>query len=319
MIFKYISKKEWSLIAICFVLICTQVYMEIEIPGYMSQITLLLTTGGTVEQVMNEGWPMLAFALGSLLTAFVTVGVAAYVAASLAKRLRKLQFDNVEAFSMEEIGMFSPASLITRSTNDITQVQIAFVAGLQVLIKAPVMAIWAIIKISNKNLNWTYATATAVIVMMLTISVIMYFVIPRFKMIQRLTDNVNNITGEGLSGVRVIRAYNAEDYQENKFENANYELTSTNLFTTRATSVMMPMMMTIINLLLLSIYIIGGIVISASVGVGDRLILFSDMIVFSAYAMMVFMAFMLLIIIFMILPRAVVAARRIEEVIDTEP
>ena len=154
MIFKYINKKEWALIAICFVLICAQVFMELEIPGYMNQITMLLVTSGTeIGAILNEGWPMLAFAFGSLLLAIITVGVAAYVAASLAKRLRKMQFDAVESFSMKEVGIFSPASLITRSTNDITQVQIAFVAGIQVLIKAPIMAVLAIIKISNKNLN----------------------------------------------------------------------------------------------------------------------------------------------------------------------
>ena len=320
MIFKYINKKEWALIAICFVLICIQVFMELEIPGYMNQITMLLVTPGTqIEAIMNEGWPMLAFALGSLLLAIITVGVAAYVAASLAKRLRKMQFDNVESFSMKEVGMFSPASLITRSTNDITQVQIAFVAGIQVLIKAPVMAVLAIIKISEKDPNWTYATVIAVVVMMLTIAIIMIFVIPRFRKIQRLTDNVNNITGEGLAGVRVIRAYNAEKYQESKFEEANDDLTSTNLFTTRATSIMMPMMSTIMNLLLLAIYIIGAVLISGSSDGNVRMVLFSDMVVFSAYAMMVVFAFILMVVILMILPRAAVAARRIEEVIETEP
>ncbi len=318
MIFKYINKKEWALIAVCFVLIVLQAFMELEIPGYMNQITYLLTTEGTIGEVMNEGWPMLGFAFGTLLLAIITVGLAAYVAASFAKRLRKMQFDNVASFSMKEINSFSPASLITRSTNDITQIQIAFVVGIQVLVKAPVIAILAILKISDKNPNWTYATIIAVVVMMSAIAIIMYLVIPRFRRIQRLTDNVNKITGEGLDGVRDIRAYNAEEYQESKFEKANEELTSTNLFTSRATSALMPTMTVIMNLLLLSIYIIGAVLISSSAVPNDRLLLFSDMVVFSAYAMMVVFAFIMMVIVLMILPRAGVAARRVEEVIETE-
>ncbi|MFA6802509.1 MAG: ABC transporter permease, partial [Candidatus Methanomethylophilaceae archaeon] len=282
MILKYVSKKEWSLVAACFVLICLQVYLELEIPGYMSQITTLLTTGGTVAQVMDEGWQMIACAFGSLLAAVVVGAVAAYVAASLSKRIRKMQFDNVETFSMEEIGRFSLASLITRSTNDITQVQMAFAMGMQILIKAPVMAIWAIVKISDKDMSWTIATAVAVAVMMVTIGIIMVLVVPRFKMIQKLTDNLNQITGEGLSGVRVVRAYNAESYQEEKFERANEGLTSTNLFVNRSLAVLFPMMTAIMSLLSLSIYMIGAILISAAAGVGERLTLFSDMIVFSS-------------------------------------
>lgn len=319
MILRYISKKEWSLVAVCFVLICLQVYLELEIPGYMSEITTLLNTGGTVAQVMDEGWPMIACAFGSLLAAVVVGAVATYIAASIAKRLRKMQFDSVGTFSKEEIGRFSPASLITRSTNDITQVQMAFAMGMQVLIRAPVMAVWAIIKISDKDMSWTSATAVAVMVMMTTIGILMVLVVPRFRIIQRLTDNVNRVTGEGLSGARVIRAYNAEEYQEEKFEQANDDLTSTNLFVNRSMAVLFPVMTAIMSLLSLSIYIIGAILISAAAGIGERLALFSDMIVFSSYAMQVVMAFMMMVIVFMILPRAIVAARRIEEVIDTEP
>ena len=319
MILKYVNKREWSLIAICFLLICLQVYLEIEIPGYMTQITMLLTTGGTVGQVMGEGWPMMACAFGSLLAAIVVGAVATYVAASLGRRVRKMQFDNVGDFSMEEIGRFSLSSLITRSTNDVTQVQMAFAIGMQVLIKAPVMAIWAILKISSKDMHWTLATAVAVIVLMATIAVIMVLVIPRFKRIQKLTDNINRVTGEGLSGVRVIRAYNAEDYQEEKFEKANEDLTSTNLFVTRSLSALFPMMTAIMSLLSMSIYIIGASLISAVLGTGEAFILFADMIVFSSYAMLVVMSFIMMVIVLMILPRATVAARRIEEVIDTKP
>ena len=319
MIFKYINKKEWSLVAVCFVLVCFQVYLELEIPGYMAQITTLLTTGGTVEQIMSQGWPMIGAALGSLIMAIFVGAVAAYIAASLAHRLRKLQFDKVGSFSKAETSKFSLASLITRSTNDVTQIQTAFAIGMQVIMRAPVMAIWAIVKISNKDMTWTLAMAVAIVILMSTISVVMYLVIPRFKIIQRLTDNVNRITEEGLTGVRVVRAYNAESYQEAKFEVANEELTSTNLFTSRTMAFMLPVISTVMSLLSLAIYIIGAILISAASGFELRLELFSDMIVFSSYAMQVVMAFMMMIIIFMIVPRAAVAARRIEEVIDTEP
>lgn len=319
MIFKHINRKEWSLVAVCFVLICLQVFLELEIPGYMSQITTLLTTGGTVEQVMDQGWPMLGAALGSLMTAISVGAVAAYIAASLAHRLRKLQFDNVGLFSKAETGKFSLASLITRSTNDITQVQTVFAIGMQVVMRAPVMAIWAIVKISGKDMTWTFAMTVAIAVLMTTISVVMYLVVPRFRIMQRLTDNVNRITEEGLTGVRVVRAYNAESYQEAKFEVANEELTSTNLFTSRTMAVMSPVISTVMSLLSLSIYVIGAILISAASGYGLRLELFSDMIVFSSYAMQVVMAFMMMVIILMIVPRAAVAAKRIEEVIDTKP
>ena len=319
MIFKYVNRKEWSLVAVCFVLVCFQVYLELEIPGYMAEITTLLTTGGTVEQVMSQGWPMIGAALGSLLTAILVGAVAAYIAASLAHRLRKLQFDKVGLFSKAETGKFSLASLITRSTNDVTQVQMAFAIGTQVVMRAPIMAIWALVKISSKDMTWTFAVAVAVGALMTTIAIVMYLVVPRFKIIQRLTDNVNRITEEGLTGVRVVRAYNAESYQEAKFEVANEELTSTNLFTNRTMAVMFPVVSTVMSLLSLSIYIIGAILISAAPGLNLRLELFSDMIVFSSYAMQVVMAFMMMVIILMIVPRAAVAARRIEEVIDTEP
>ena len=207
----------------------------------------------------------------------------------------------------------------TRSTNDVTQIQTVFAIGMQVIMRAPIMAIWAIVKISNKDMTWTLAMAVAIVILMSTISVVMYLVIPRFKIIQRLTDNVNRITEEGLTGVRVVRAYNAESYQEAKFEVANEELTSTNLFTSRTMAFMLPVISTVMSLLSLAIYIIGAILISAASGFELRLELFSDMIVFSSYAMQVVMAFMMMIIIFMIVPRAAVAARRIEEVIDTEP
>jgi len=319
MILKHLKAKEWALMVACTGFIVLQVWMDLEIPDYMYHITKLLQTGGTVEQVMGQGWPMLGLALGSLCTALIIGYIAAYVATSLSKRVRALQFHKVQSFSANEINKFSTASLITRATNDVTQVQMAVAIGLQVIIKAPIMAGWAIIKISGKSWQWTSATAVAIIVMLTLIGVLMYFVVPRFKKIQWLTDDVNRNMRENLKGIRVIRAYNAEKYQENKFEKANEELTANNLFTGRAMSLMMPVMTSVIGLLSLSIYWIGALLIDAATGIPARIGLFSDMIVYIAYAMQVVMGFMMLVIVFFILPRAIVSARRIEEIIDTEP
>lgn len=319
MILKHLKAKEWALILACTGLIVLQVWIDLEIPDYMYHITNLLQTGGTVEQVMGEGWPMLGLALSSLATALLIGYIAAYVATSLAKRIRSIQFHKVQSFSANEINRFSTASLITRATNDVTQVQMAVAIGLQVIVKAPIMAGWAIVKISGKSWQWTSATAVAIIVMLTLIGILMYFVIPRFKKIQWLTDDVNRHMRENLKGIRVIRAYNAEEYQERKFERANEDLTANNLFTGRAMALMMPVMSSIIGLLSLSIYWIGAYLIDAATGVPAQIALFSDMIVYIAYAMQVVMGFMMMVIVFFILPRAMVSARRIEEIIETEP
>ncbi len=319
MILKHLKAKEWALIALCTGFIVLQVWIDLEIPDYMYHITNLLQTGGTVEQVMGEGWPMLGLALSSLGTALVIGYIAAYVATSLAKRIRSMQFHKVQSFSANEINKFSTASLITRATNDVTQVQMAVAIGLQVIVKAPIMAGWAIVKISGKSWQWTTATALAIIVMLTLIGILMYFVIPRFKKIQWLTDDVNRHMRENLKGIRVIRAYNAEEYQERKFERANEDLTANNLFTGRAMALLMPVMSSIIGLLSLSIYWIGAYLIDAASGVPAQIALFSDMIVYIAYAMQVVMGFMMLVIVFFILPRAMVSARRIEEIIETDP
>jgi len=319
MILKHLKAKEWALVALCTGFIVAQVWIDLKIPDYMYQITKLLQTGGTVEQVMGEGWPMLGLALTSLGTALIIGYIAAYVATSLSKRIRSMQFEKVQSFSANEINKFSTASLITRATNDVTQVQMAVAIGLQVIVKAPIMAGWAIIKISNKSWQWTSATAVAIVVMLTLIGILMYFVIPRFKKIQWLTDDVNRNMRENLKGIRVIRAYNAERYQENKFEKANEELTANNLFTGRAMALMMPVMTSVIGLLSLSIYWIGAYLIEAATGIPAQVALFSDMIVYLAYAMQVVMGFMMMIIVFFILPRAMVSARRIEEIINTEP
>lgn len=319
MILKYLRWKEWGLIGMCVLLITGQVWLDLKIPDYMSSITMAITTGGTVNSVIGYGGWMLACALASFALALITSFIASWIAASLGARLRELQFEKVESFSMNEINKFSTASLITRSTNDITQIQTAFSVGMQIIIKAPIMAVMAIAKISSKNWEWTMATGVAVVILLSVIGVILVYVMPRFKKVQWLTDDLNRVTRENLTGLRVVRAYNAEDYQEKKFEKSNENLTDLNLSANRAMSVMMPVMMLIMNVLSLSIYWLGAFVISETVGIAAQLTLFSDMVVFLSYAMQVVMAFVLSVMIMFILPRAMVAARRVEEVIDTEP
>ncbi|MBR3477307.1 MAG: ABC transporter ATP-binding protein [Candidatus Methanomethylophilaceae archaeon] len=318
MILKYLGKKEWALVVACVVLIAVQVYLDLEIPGYMASITTILTTGGTNDEVLAEGIPMLACALGSLASSVIVGAMAAYVAVTLAKNLRKKQFDSVQKFSFEEIGRFSIASLITRSTNDVNQIQMVVAMGLQVMVKAPIMAVWAVYKILGSDLRWTWSVAISVVVMLAVILVIMRFVTPKFKKIQSMTDDVNRVTKEGIEGIRVVRAYNAEDFQEDRFKSANKTLTDTHLSVTRALAFLSPAMTSVMNLMSLSIYWVGASVVNEAVGL-MRIEEFSSMVVFSAYALQVVGAFMLLTMIFMILPRAQVAARRIEEVIDTKP
>lgn len=319
MILKYLKKKEWALIGVVVVLIAGQVFLDLKIPEYMAEITTLLNTGGSVEAVTEEGILMLACALASVALAVVTGYIVARIAATFSMRLREMEFERVQSFSLNEINKFSTASLITRSTNDVTQVQMAMVIGMQMIIKAPIMAVWAMMKIYGKGEDWMMLTIAAVIAIVVIIGIVLIKVVPRFKKIQWLTDDVNRVTREGLTGIRVVRAYNAEDYQEAKFEESNEALTSNNLFVNRAMSFMMPALMFIMNMLALGIYWIGALIISSEPGFEVRLEMFSNMIVFSSYAMQVVMAFILMIFTFMILPRAMVAARRIEEVINTEP
>ena len=294
-------------------------FFDLKIPEYMSSITTILTTGGSSSEIMEEGWLMLGCALGSLIAAIATGGICAYIAASFSKTVREKQYDKVEQFSLNEINKFSTSSLITRSTNDIVQVQMAIAMGLQIVIKAPITAIWALHKIIDKNWEWTLLTAVSVVVLVAVIVLIMYLVIPKFRKIQWLTDDVNRVSKENLDGMRVVRAYNAECYQESKFEAANTNLTDVGLYTTRILSVLSPVMTIVMNGLSLGIYWLGAYIIMDSINPMVRIEEFSNMIVFSSYAMQVIMSFMMMIMIFMIIPRASVAARRIEEVINTEP
>lgn len=307
------------LVVFSLVFIVLQVWLDLTMPEYMAEITRLVQMPGSeMSEILLAGGKMLLCALGSLAASVVTAVCAAKIAAGFGGTLRRKLFSKVGSFSMEEIGHFSTASLITRSTNDITQVQNLIVMGLQMLIKAPIMAVWAIGKISGKAREWTMSTAAAVVILLLVVLISMVLVMPKFKKMQKLTDDLNRVTRENLTGLRVVRAYNAEQYQENKFENANEALTSTNLFTQRAMSFLMPSIQLIMSGLSLAIYWIGAVLINEADMMG-KIDLFSEMMVFSQYAIQVVMSFMMLVMIFMILPRASVSANRIMEVFDTMP
>lgn len=307
------------LAALSLVFIVLQVWLDLTMPEYMAEITRLVQTeGSTMPEILSAGGMMLLCALASLAASIFTAVCAAKIAAGFGGTLRGKLFSKVGSFSMEEIGHFSTASLITRSTNDITQVQNLIVLGLQMLIKAPIMAVWAIGKISGKAGEWTMTTAVAVLVLLIVVLVCMVLVMPKFKRMQRLTDDLNRVTRENLTGLRVVRAYNAEQYQEDKFENANEALTFTNLFAQRAMSFLMPSIQLIMSGLSLAIYWIGAVLINEADMMG-KIDLFSEMMVFSQYAIQVVMSFMMLVMIFMIMPRASVSAKRITEVLSTAP
>lgn len=317
-IFKYLNKKQWIQILLSLVFIVTQVFLDLKIPDYMSKITMYVESPGhTVSDIIGEGKWMLLCAFGSLLSAIIVGYLASKISASFSKNLRSRIFSKVESFSMKEINEFSTASLITRSTNDITQIQMVIVIGLQILIKAPIMAVWAIKKIYNKGFEWTMATAVTVLVLIVFVAILMVMVMPKFRMMQTLTDNINRILRENLTGLAVIRAYNSEDYREGKFDEANIDLTRTQLFTSRAMSTLFPMINFSMSMLTLVIYFIGAGLINAA-QMMDKYVLFSNMVVFSSYAMQVIMSFMMMSMIFIMVPRAQISAKRINEVLDTE-
>ena len=319
-ILKTLKAREWLYAVLGVGFIVLQVFLDLTMPDYMSTITELAVSGAAsgMAEIWKNGGLMLACAFGSALSSAVVGFFAARIAAAVAFRLRGRVFDKVESFSMEEINKFSTASLITRTTNDITQVQMVISMGLQVVIKAPILAVWAIVKILNNNWQWSVATACAVIVMVLMMLVLLIAVFPKFRRVQKLTDNLNAVTRENLTGVRVVRAYNAEEYQEKKFKKANDELTKTQLFTSRAMAILSPVMTIVMSGLTLAIYWIGAYLIGDLPTGAERASLFGQMTAFSGYAMQVVMAFMMLAMIFIILPRAMVSVKRIGEVLDTE-
>lgn len=316
---KYLRLNEWIFVGVSLLFIVAQVWLDLRLPDYMAEITRYSQTPGSeMADIWIAGGKMLLCAMGSFLASVIVGFFAARIAATFSQRLRSSLFMKVDSFSMDEINHFSTDSLITRSTNDITQVQLLITLGLQMFMKAPIMMVWALTKISGKGIEWTVATGVTVGIMIVVILTILVFVFPKFQKMQILTDNLNKVTRENLNGLRVVRAYNAEGYQENKFEKANEELTATQLFTNRGMAVMMPIMALLMSGLSLAIYWIGAYLIQDA-GAMDRLTIFSDMVVFSSYAMQVIMSFMMLVMIFVMLPRATVSAKRINEVLASQP
>ncbi len=321
---KYLSKKDWFFTLISCIFIVGNVYFELEIPEYMSKIITIIKSNGTISDILINGLYMLLFAIASVVSIIIAKYFSSKVAIGLGKKLRSMVFDKVTGFSQAEIKRFSTPSLITRTTNDIVQVQNLISMGMTVLVKAPVMSIMALVKLVNTNISWTIATAVSVGIILITILIIVFVALPRFKKIQTLTDNLNRVTREGLTGARVVRAFNAEDYQQQKFEKANKDITDNHLFTSKVMSLMDPTMTIVMNGLPLAIYIIGAILIYNVSGTNpimaefEKLTIFANMSVFSSYAIQVIMSFIVLIMIFIMLPRAQVSANRINEVLETK-
>lgn len=315
---KNLKKRDWIYISLAIALIVVQVWLDLTMPDYTAKLTTAVSKGGaTMADAWKNGGMMLLCALGSLLASFACGYFAARVASSFSKTTRSKLFNKIMSFSSVEMKNFSTSSLITRTTNDVTQLQNFISIGLQMLIKAPILAIWAICKISASSIEWTLATIVCVIIIFVTVSIIVALCLPKFKKIQKLTDNLNNATRENVSGVRVVRAFNAENYQENKFEKANDALTKSNLFTSRTTGLLMPIISMCMNGLSLAIYWIGAYLINKA-PIMERATLIGNMTSFTQYALQVVMAFMMLIMIFIILPRALVSAKRVNEVLDTK-
>ena len=318
-IMKYLSKAEIGQMLIALVSIVGQIWFDLELPDYMSDITTLVETpGSAMADIWVAGGKMLLVSLGSVACAIITGYIAARVASSFGQRLRSLEFRKVESFGPAEMSKFSTASLITRSTNDITQIQMFITMGLQLIVKSPIMAVWAVCKIAGEGFEWTVATAIAVVILLVAVVILMAMVMPKFKAMQRLTDNINLVARENLTGLRVVRAYNAEDYQESKFTKANKDLTDTQLFANRTMAIMMPLMNTVMNGLMLAVYWIGAYLIEAA-ELTDKLTVFSNMVVFSSYSVQVIMSFLLMSMVFVLWPRADVSAQRVMEVLNTEP
>ncbi|MCR5223664.1 MAG: ABC transporter ATP-binding protein/permease [Bacilli bacterium] len=317
-LFKNLTKKDFIYLIIAVVLIVFQVFVELKMPDYMSEVTRLTQTpGSNMNDILLNGGYMLLCAVVSLATLVITGYLTANVAASFSMNTRKKLFDKVERMSLAEVKKFKTSSLITRTTNDITQLQMLFAMGTIFLIKSPVTAVWAVLKILDKSIEWSLATAVGVIILLVFIITIMLRVSPKFKVVQKLTDNMNGVTRENLTGIRVIRAFNAEKYQEDKFNKVNDDLTNTNLFIQKTFSLMNPVNNLIMHGLTLSIYVIGAIMINQAMLI-DKLTIFSNIVVFSSYGMQVIISFLLLSLIFMLLPRASVSAERINEVLEID-
>ena len=315
---KNLGKKEAILALVCVVLIVGQVWLELKMPDYMSEITVLVQSENSeMSEILKNGAYMIGCALGSLISAFIVGYLVAMISANFSMKVRKKLFNKVGNLAMSEIKQFSTSSLITRTTNDITQLQMFVAMGLQISVKAPIMAVWAITKILNKSWQWTAITAVGIVLLLSTIAVLVAIVIPRFKIVQKLIDKINGVTRENLTGIRVVRAFNAEKYQEDKFEEVNTKLTNTQLFNQKAFAILSPVMFLVMYFLTLSIYFVGAFLIKDALLL-EKLTLFGNMVVFSSYAMQVIISFLMLAMIFMMLPRAQVSAERINEVLDAD-
>lgn len=313
---KNLRKKEIFLILISCVFIFISVDLELKMPDYMATITKLVQTEGSkMKDIITNGGYMLLCALGSLICSIVVGFLISYIASEFSMNIRSKLFNTVEDLDMEEIKEFSPSSLITRTTNDVSQIEMLLGMGLQLLIKAPITAVWAVTKILNKNMSWSIITAVSLAILLVTLIIISLIVVPKFKIVQKLIDKLNNVTRENLTGIRVVRAFNAENYQENKFNEVNTSLTKQQMFNQKTFAIMSPMMYLVMYFLTLSIYFVGAYLINDA-SFSSKIGLFGDMIVFSSYAMQVIMSFLMLAMIFMMLPRAQVSAKRINEVLD---
>lgn len=317
-IFKQFNKKDWALVFAVAILIVFQVWLDLKLPDYMSEITRILQSEGyIIKDILVQGGYMLLCAFGSLGSAVIVGYITSFISADFSMNLRRRIFKKVEDFGMPEIKKFETSSLITRTTNDVTQLEMLVAMGMQLIIKAPVMCIWAITKIINKNIEWSLLVLAGVALLLVTIGILLKIVYPRFEKVQKLIDGVNGVTRESVTGIRVVRAFNAEEYQENRFDKVNNDLTNMQLFNQKCFAILDPVMNIVMHFLTLGIYFIGAYLIDAAHMV-DKITLFSNMVVFSSYGMQVIMSFLMLAMIFMILPRASVSAKRINEVLDEE-
>ena len=317
-VFKQFNKKDLALVFVVAILIVFQVWLDLKLPDYMSEITRILQSEGyIIKDILVQGGYMLLCAFGSLGSAVIVGYITSFISADFSMNLRRRIFKKVEDFSMREIKKFETSSLITRTTNDVTQLEMLVAMGMQLIIKAPVMCIWAITKIINKNIEWSLLVLAGVALLLVTIGILLKIVYPRFEKVQKLIDGVNGVTRESVTGIRVVRAFNAEEYQENRFDKVNNDLTNMQLFNQKCFAILDPVMNIVMHFLTLGIYFIGAYLIDAAHMV-DKITLFSNMVVFSSYGMQVIMSFLMLAMIFMILPRASVSAKRINEVLDEE-
>ena len=316
--FKKFTKKDWLFVLVIVIFICGQVWLDLKLPDYMSDITRLIQTENSkMSEILKNGGMMMLCAFGSLVSTIVVGYLASHLSVSFSRFIRKKIFAKVTDFSMGEINKFHTSSLITRTTNDVTQIEMFLAMGLQIVIKAPIMAIWAVTKIINKNLQWSMVILAAVFILLITIIIIMVIVLHRFEKIQKMIDKVNGVVRENLTGIRVVRAFNAEKFQTNRFEKVNNDLTNMQMFNQKAFALLGPIMTMVMHSVTLSIYFVGAFLINRA-GMLDKINLFSDMVVFTSYGMQVIAAFLMLAFIFMILPRAQISARRINEVLDQE-